>query len=97
MSDHEHRRSTNGEAHRHHREKSLQAWVTAAFTAGIISSLAFLLVSDRARIQDTAADALKKATANDKAIAVMLTELRGIQNRLTRIEDTQEEILEAVQ
>jgi hypothetical protein len=83
MSDHEHRRSTNGEAHRHHREKSLQAWVTAAFTAGIISSLAFLLVSDRARIQDTA--------------AVTGETLVSIKDRLIRIEDTQKEILEAVQ
>lgn len=77
-------------------EKSLTAWVTGAFAAGVITVLGFLLVVDRARIEDDASEALKKATANDKAIAVMTTQLSAITIRLSGIEAKQGEILEAV-
>jgi hypothetical protein len=77
-------------------EKSLTAWVTGAFAAGVLSVLGFLLVVDRARIEDDAERALKMATANDKAIAVMTTQLSAISVRLVGIEAKQEEILEAV-
>lgn len=68
-------------------------WVVGAFSAGILSVLAFLAVMDRGRIEDDANEALRRSLSNDKEIALVLRDVTDIKEHLHSIEDAQKRIL----
>lgn len=80
----------------HKHRNGLTRWAVTIFMSGLVSGFGLLLVWDRGRIAGDAENALKKATALETAAAVTVVELKGIKNRLSQIEETQHQILEAV-
>ena len=63
----------------------LVKWVVGAFLSGLLTSVAFLLATDRARIDGRAEAAYQLATENHTAIAVLATVLERIEHNQGRI------------
>lgn len=96
----QHERNGDEAPHYHERHRngagSLAKWVTVSFAGGVLATLGFFAIADRARIAGDATQALNLAQSHDGDIKVIREQIAQVRADVAEIKTGQAAVLMAV-